>query len=220
MNDSFPRSRREYCVKLAASFLAEMGVSGFPLRPASLIHAKGWALKTYDWLAGLRGIQDPFAIMDMRKEVFLSEDAMVARRGSRYLIVYDERARPHGRVNFSLMHEVGHVALEHLDSLPGGAPLRSAVPEAEMRALDREADCFASNTLAPAVLARAFQTKLSPAECARLFRVSLRAWETRLAFLDRDFACMPEGLREAQKGQFMDFVRSVEGERGIRLFAG
>jgi len=220
MNDPLPSLRREYCVKLAASFLAEMDVTSFPLRPADLIRAKGWALKTYDWLAGLRGVRDPFAVMDMRKEVFLSEDAMVARQGGRYLIVYDERARPHGRVNFSLMHEVGHVALGHLDSLPGGALRHSGLPEAEMRTLDREADCFASNTLAPAILAARFHARLSPAECARLFRVSMRAWETRLAFLAWDCACMADDDKEAQKSRFMGFILRVEREREACLPPG
>jgi len=220
MSDPLPAFRREYCVNLAASFLAEMGVSGFPLYPTELIRAKGWALKTYDWLAGLRDIRDPFAIMDMRKEVFLSEDAMVARQGGRYLIVYDERARPHGRVNFSLMHEVGHITLGHLDAIPGGLLCRANLPEIELRALDREADCFASNALAPAMLAARFHAMQSPVENTRLFHMSMSAWETRMAFLAKDEACMADGLREAQKRQFKGFVRHVEERHRASLSSG
>ena len=205
---------RHEAVEAAIFFLAKLGVSRFPLEPEKIIPRMGWGLKTYAWLAGVEGVTDWGDLSDMGHSVFSSTDAMICRKGGKYLIAYNHKVRPYGRMNFSLMHEVGHIVLGHLDSLrPGSFPPPRFSGEL-LRRWDREADCFASNTLAPAILAKQFQATLTPGECRWIFRMSQAAWSTRLSLLRQDYALVTAERREAQRRQYGEFVKLVESRKG------
>lgn len=71
-------------------------------------------------------------------------------RGSNdYLVVYDDRVKSFGRIRWTIAHEIGHIVLGHLVSFDATALCRGSLTEAEYRVLEREADCFAVNLLAP-----------------------------------------------------------------------
>lgn len=68
-----------------------------------------------------------------------------------YLIVYDDRIEleSHQRVRWTLAHEIGHIVLGHLVSFEATALCRGSLTEKEYKVLEREADTFAVNLLAP-----------------------------------------------------------------------
>ena len=66
-----------------------------------------------------------------------------------YLVVYDDRVLSPGRIRWTVAHEIGHIVLGHLVSFDATALCRGSLTEAEYYVLEREADCFAVNLLAP-----------------------------------------------------------------------
>lgn len=66
-----------------------------------------------------------------------------------YLVVYDDRVENYQRVRWTIAHEIGHIVLGHLTSFDATALCRGSLTEAEYKVLEREADTFAVNLLAP-----------------------------------------------------------------------
>ena len=66
-----------------------------------------------------------------------------------YLVVYDDRVKSFGRIRWTIAHEIGHIVLGHLVSFDATALCRGSLTETEYKVLEREADCFAVNLLAP-----------------------------------------------------------------------
>lgn len=71
------------------------------------------------------------------------------RGSSNYLVVYDDRVDNYRRVRWTMAHEIGHIVLGHLVSFEATALCRGSLTEKEYKVLEREADCFAANILAP-----------------------------------------------------------------------
>ncbi|MCD8148869.1 MAG: ImmA/IrrE family metallo-endopeptidase [Clostridiales bacterium] len=73
------------------------------------------------------------------------------RGQSDYLIVYDDRIEfeSYQRVRWTLAHEIGHIILGHLVSFEATALCSGSLTEKEYKVLEREADTFAVNLLAP-----------------------------------------------------------------------
>ena len=66
-----------------------------------------------------------------------------------YLVVYDNRVENYQRVRWTIAHEIGHIVLGHLVSFDSTALCRRTLTETEYKVLEREADTFAVNLLAP-----------------------------------------------------------------------
>ena len=109
-------------------------------------------------------------------ESFGSESAITVAMEGRTIIFYDE-TKPQSHINFSILHEVGHLVLKH--------PLRNKAvsPEAYHR-YELEANFFAAHMLMPsAILAslRRRQLTISKAFLVRHFGVSPDAASKKLA---------------------------------------
>lgn len=92
-----------------------------------------------------------------------SEDAF--RAGASKIVAYNPD-RPHGRIRFSLMHELGHHILEHAGTSDQN---------------EKEANAFASHILAPRMAIHYSRCK-NPNDVARLFDMSFEAADN--AFID------------------------------------
>lgn len=195
-------------LELAVSFMQNERISYFPIDPSAIIKRHGWRLKTYTWLAHTEGIYDPLTILQMTRYVLGSEDAVVFKKGDQYLIAYNEHTRPNGRINFSLMHEIGHIVLGHLDDYPCGQMARDGLTDAEYRVLEDEANCFACNALTPAILALQLKSVFTATVCQKVFGLSRSAWSTRVSLISRDYALIPKPMKESQKQQYWGFVTS------------
>lgn len=80
-----------------------------------------------------------------------------------YLVVYDDRVENYQRIRWTIAHEIGHIVLGHLISFDATALYRGSLTEAEYKVLEREADTFAVNLLAPMTIINrlpSVQTKL------------------------------------------------------------
>lgn len=127
------------------------GVRSFPIDCHSLLQYYHYRLFTYSELYE----KNP----ELYEMCFsYSEDAF--RDGSARIIAYNE-SMPKGRIRFSLMHELGHIMLNHKGN--------SAI-------LEQEANFFASNILAPRIAIHYSCCKNST-DIASIFHLTLEASE-------------------------------------------
>lgn len=105
-------------------------------------------------------------------------DAFTVRRGDKAVIVYDE-TKPESRVRFTIAHELGHIYLGH---------------EHDGEAEEHEADCFARNLLAPALLADLYG--IPPEYYARVFGISAAAARVAVQFYRADINNVSDEIKK------------------------
>lgn len=89
-----------------------------------------------------------------------SEDGFSIKTSNCWSVYYDDN-RPYGRINNTLMHEVGHIVLDHTE---------------DSELAEKEANFFAKYALAPPVLIFRFDLH-NPSEVAERFGISESAAE-------------------------------------------
>ncbi len=132
--------RRNEIKKAVVALLRECGVNTLPVCLQKITEKKQWIPVEYA-VARRSGLEIPSPSEDGCTIVREAENTR------EYIILYNERD-PRRRIRWTLAHEIGHIALGHLELRPGDRP--------EKRVLEAEANYFAKNLLAPmAVIARA-----------------------------------------------------------------
>lgn len=111
-----------------------------------------------------------------------------------YLVVYDDRVQNYQRVRWTIAHEIGHIVLGHLTSFDATALCRGTLTEAEYKVLEREADTFAVNLLAPMTIINRLSSVRTKADFMELCDLSGEASDN----------CM-EDLRLLKSGKKIPF---------------
>lgn len=70
----------------------------------------------------------------------------------KYKIAYNDTISSHERIRFTLMHEIGHIYLNHFIEFEQTKLSRGGLNDAEFDILDKEANHFASKVLAPEII--------------------------------------------------------------------
>lgn len=136
--------RRDLVYNLSGEFLLKLGVAALPVNPLELIACSRWGLVTYTELCGL--LPGAKTAEDIAEACRSSDGFTVKSRGG-YCIAYNDTVKVKSRVAFTLMHEAGHIVCGHFTGRT------SSLGAGEYRALEAEANFFASNALAPAAVA-------------------------------------------------------------------
>ena len=88
----------------------------------------------------------------------LSEDGFSIQKDGQWYLYYND-LKPYDRINFTLMHEIGHVSLDHWEENP---------------TVESEANFFAKFSLAPPVLIYNYNLE-DPYEISTRFEISFEA---------------------------------------------
>lgn len=145
MSKKINKVRYNYVRPKIAEFIVEQGIKELPIDPLQLIINNGWTIRTYDFYANLFGITVGKII-----KTYGSEDAFtILTSDGLYSIAYNDKIKTPGRIRFSLMHEVGHIYLKHLEEFEQTILARGGLTDKEYDILETEANIFASETLAP-----------------------------------------------------------------------
>lgn len=110
------------------------------------------------------------------------------------MVVYDDRVENYQRVRWTIAHEIGHIVLGHLTSFDATALCRGSLTEKEYKVLEREADTFAVNLLAPMTIINRLSSIQTKADFMELCDLSGEATDN----------CMEE-LRLLKSGQKLPF---------------
>ena len=111
-----------------------------------------------------------------------------------YLVVYDDRVENYQRVRWTIAHEIGHIVLGHLVSFEATALCRGSLTEKDYKVLEREADTFAVNLLAPMTIINRLPSIQTKADIMKLCNLSVEASDN----------CMEE-LRLLKSGKKLTF---------------
>ena len=129
--------RIDRTLAIAWRFIRDTDLQWLPVDPFELYRECGWVLVSCDESERITGVRDRFRIRGVA-------DAKTYYRQGRYLTVYDDR-QIKSRIRWTLAHEIGHIALAHFTEYPSFFDLSRSM----RRWLDREADVFAAELLAP-----------------------------------------------------------------------
>ena len=122
-----PDSRYEEIKDCVITCFERSNISTFPVKPSIIVESNGIKLKTYS--------QHSEQLFQQALEI--SNDGFSIFQNNSWFIFYNPTITPQERIRFTLMHEIGHIVLNHTE--------HSELAEAE-------ADFFARYALAPTVL--------------------------------------------------------------------
>ncbi len=136
MWDKRSKIRHNYIKSKIAEFIIENGIHRLPVNPFELIRRNKWTLRTYQYYAEKLGI----SVNDII-DAFGSEDAFTIYIDGQYSIAYNTAITTPGRIRFTLMHEIGHIYLNHLSEFEQTV-LTRGLSDAEYELLEKEANIF------------------------------------------------------------------------------
>lgn len=146
----------------------------------SIIQQKKWGLIPYSEL--MKQFQCDI------KTVFRclnSKDGFTEWDGFNYTIAYNDDIKLGNRVRFTLMHEIGHIYLNHLIDFDATKIYRGSLTSEENKVLENEANAFARNVLSPISMYLALKNK-SSLNVSRTFGITETAAITRINLASQD----------------------------------
>lgn len=180
------RPRYDMIMESVVEFLDDEDVIDFPIDPFKIIAKHRWGLCSYSQLAEENGVD-----IDAVIEAYQTKDACVIRNKRNYTIAYNDTIEVPERIRFTLMHEIGHIKLNHLVDFKETTLNRGGLTKQEYDVLEREANAFARNVLSPPVIVSIFMSKFKRTlvdDISGCFSISRTATKTRLQMLDWDLS--------------------------------
>ncbi|MBO8158859.1 ImmA/IrrE family metallo-endopeptidase [Thermosyntropha sp.] len=187
-----PRFKRT--AQIAAQTLISHGVNQLPVNEKMFIKQHdNWELMTYTEFGKINNLNEEeviFIIGSFDGCAFYDAD------NNRYLIIYNDNPlwieNPQ-RIRWTIMHEIGHILLGHLEETQEAMITRAALGNQKYKIFEIEAEYFAANILAPAPVL--FKLNLfSVEEIMKICNISKTAAENRLKHL----------LKRMKKGKLFD----------------
>lgn len=136
---------------LARSVLVANKVDSFPIDVRALIKTiDGTCIKKYSTRASRENIT-----IQQYSAAYGTEEGftLYSPHSNRYTVVYNDTCKSIGRVRWTLAHELGHMVLNHHKDFDQTRLTRNGLTNDEYQVLDKEADAFAAELLAPTILA-------------------------------------------------------------------
>lgn len=173
-------ARYDYCYIKACEFLEEYNINSFPIDPFLIIKKNHWGITTYS---------DLMKVFNCDRECVIqclgSKDGYTQLDKSNYSIAYNDDDDYGNRIRFTLMHEIGHIYLNHLTDFEATRLYRSSLTKSENKVLENEANAFARNVLVPTAMLEHLKDKRAK-NVARRFGITPAAAQTRIKFYNTD----------------------------------
>lgn len=142
-----PRWKRS--IQAAYNFLIENEERTLPLDLHKALKSRGYIVRTYSRIAE----KSNASLADVC-EALGSKDGTAKYRDRRdkHIICYNDTIKPRGRIQWTLAHEFGHIALGHLSDFPETGTKHPALKNSSYRILEAESNVFARELLAPSTV--------------------------------------------------------------------
>lgn len=147
-------ARYDYVLKKSCEFILSENLTEFPINPFNIICKNKWGLITYTELAEINCITVDSVCKNLKTEYsYCQYDDGI------YTITYNNE-KSVGRTLFNLLHEIGHIVLNHFVDFKDTILLdfnevilrNNSLTKGKYKILENEANCFARNVLSPIVL--------------------------------------------------------------------
>lgn len=197
--DAIPRAARtRWVVSEAARFVIENDIRQLPVDVRQIIHREGWILHSYGYIANSYAlgmtIKDVCAMLGSTDAATFINDYGVP------VICYNETVASKERIEWSLLHEVGHLKLGHFWHFD-----MFNMSDAQRKTLDIEADTWAANVRAPICVVDLLKKPLRE-DYRFIFGLSKEGWIVRHRTASRDRRALSAEYAEALIEQFSDFM--------------
>lgn len=179
-------ARYDYCIHKSIEFILNENINKFPFDCDEIINKRKWARLKYESLANERNVS-----IDDIIEAFGSADGFSIYTGRNYTIAYNNTHPSKQRIYFTKLHEIGHIFLEHFIQFKETQINRSNLSDANYKILENEANCFARNVIAPAIIVKHLKLD-TPTKISNYFGITYTAAKTRLDLLDSDLKYIDE----------------------------
>lgn len=172
-------ARYEYCICKANEFINDLQLYHYPIDPFKIISKLKIGLMKYSELSEINKCDMTTVYRGLK-----SKDGYSQYDGENYAIAYNDKIYSNDRIRFTLMHELGHIYLGHLYDFEKTELAKNDMTRKEYKVLENEANVFARNVLAPSIATK--NLNLNPTNISNFFRISNKASEIRLIFLNSD----------------------------------
>ena len=197
-------ARYDYCAKRACEFLEEYSISSYPIDVEKIITDSHWGLTPYSLLMEQFNCDRETVIRCLR-----SKDGYTQLDKDNYSIAYNDDPALGDRKRFTLMHEIGHIYLNHLVDFDITLLYRGSLSQDENKVLENEANAFARNVLAPVSLVQQLTDK-APKNISAKFGITYHAASTRRDFFRRDYEIVDSnGLLQRMRNIFYKFYNKT-----------
>lgn len=173
-------ARYKYCIKKSIEFILNENLNSFPFDSDEIIKKHKWSRLKYSQLA----LQNNVSLSDII-EAFGTQDGYSTFNGRNYSISYNDTHIP-GRIYFTKLHEIGHIYLNHFVDFDETKIKRTSMTNKQYKVLENEANCFARNVIAPAVIVNKLNLN-TPEKIYNYFGITESAAKTRLDLLKMDY---------------------------------
>lgn len=173
-------ARYNYCIAKSIEFLLDENIKSFPYDSDFIIKKHKWSRLKYSQLATIYDIEMKDII-----DTYGSKDGYSIFSGRNYTIAYNDKQLPR-RIYFTKLHEIGHIYLKHFLDFKETIINRSNMSGKQYKVLENEANCFARNVIAPAIIVKHLNLD-TPQKISSYFAITETAAKTRLDLLDLDY---------------------------------
>jgi Zn-dependent peptidase ImmA (M78 family) len=206
-----PRKPRYRNVHTAVrDFLETENIYRFPFDPFEIIKLNGWNLISYSELAEMNNLTLEEVITG-----FQSKDGYVTFSPiDGYSIAYNNQIGTKRRIRFTLMHEIGHIYMKHLIDFDQTLLRRSTLNHLEYNILEEEANVFARNALAPALVVKNLEYS-DIKDIKEVFNISNKAADVRLNSINNDLKGIEQSHKDFFTSKYKEFI-SLNKNRKIK----
>ncbi|MFF2457593.1 ImmA/IrrE family metallo-endopeptidase [Peribacillus simplex] len=205
---NFPKfARYSLVMAYVNNFFIKENITTFPIDPFLVIKNNNWGLTTYSELSSQHNVSVAEII-----NAFQSDDGYTIFDGVNYTIAYNDTKQNYGRIRFTLMHEIGHIYLNHLVEFEETILRRSKLTEEKYKVLENEVNSFARNVLAPAIIVNKLNL-FTPNSLIDYFNISYSAASFRLVSLTQDFENLISPYVRFQIAQFDEFIQKCKSSK-------
>lgn len=177
-------ARYNYVNKKASEFLAKYEINSFPIDPMLIIKQERWGIEKYSELMVAFNCSIGQVCKCLR-----SLDGYTVYDDVNFTIAYNDVGKSDGRIRFTLMHEIGHIYLNHLIDFEKTCLYRGGggLSKEEDKVLENEANAFARNVLVPISIIQKLKNK-SLYNIAYRFGITYKAARVRMELLETDYS--------------------------------
>ena len=142
-----PRLNRS--IGAAYGFLIENQERTLPLALHKALKSHGYIVRTYSHIAEKSNV----SLADVCESLGSKDGTSDYRpQRNKHAICYNDTIKPRGRIQWTIAHELGHIALRHLRDFPETGTKHPALKRSTYRILEAESNVFARELLAPSTV--------------------------------------------------------------------
>ena len=199
------KPRYDRTLKIAQNFIIQENINKLPIDPFAIAINNKWGVEKSGDIAKDLNFTREYVLNKFVK----SKDgsAFYCFETTEYKIVYNESINSLGRKRWTIIHEIGHIILKHFEDFNQTQITRGGLSEEEYKVLEKEADFFASQVLAPPIILKSLNVS-SVVRLMTICGLSKQASENRynnfIDWLKRSKTATPLEKRILKK--FHDFI--------------